>query len=73
MLIAAPAFSSLRRDIPDLPFLADITDPSPFNVSLIAGFMTNNTGLSAGPTGLIPDQPRLSGKIRPSAVFAIAC
>jgi hypothetical protein len=49
MLIAAPAFSSARRDISDLPILADITDPSPFNVSLIAGFMANNISLSAGP------------------------
>jgi hypothetical protein len=39
----------MRRDITDLPFLADIPDPSPFTVSLIAGFMVNNTGLSASP------------------------
>src|SRR5690242_154831 len=77
-LIATPAFSSARRDIPDLSSLTDITHPpclSGFSLSriLASWILTDHSSLSAArqPAGQAPtpDQPRLFDNIRISNGF----
>src|SRR5215475_14407045 len=74
MLIAAPALSSVRRDIPNLPFRTGILVPPRLpDVSLAAGNRLDDSDwsadLSASPAGPTPDQPQLFDNIRTSNDF----
>src|SRR5665647_1002488 len=71
-LIAAPAFSSVRRDIANLLFLADIFVPPCLSaVSLITGKSLDDRRLVARPAASLarcptPDQPDVFDNIRTS-------
>jgi hypothetical protein len=63
MLIAAPAFSSVRRDIPNLLFLTDITGPSlfihrfPYRGKSMADSDLSPDSLAGGAAALLPINP----------------